>query len=236
MGRRTLTQRAGKGGHPFKSTNHATAKTKYPLQTQETINAQITQLCTDPARTGILAKITLENGKTEHIIAGEGMHEGQKIQIGKTEPELGNITQIQNLTEGTPIYNIEETPQDGGKSIRTSGGYGLIITKDKKKVYVKLKSGKTKEYHPECRATIGLAAGGGRTEKPFIQAGKKHYSMKAKRKKYPKVRGVAMNAIDHPFGGSHHHAGKSKSTKRGAPPGRKVGAIASKRTGRRKKN
>ena len=53
---------------------------------------------------------------------------------------------------------------------------------------------------------------------------------------WPSVRGVAMNAVDHPFGGAQHHAGKSKSTPRNAPPGRKVGAIASKRTGRRNKN
>jgi len=60
--------------------------------------------------------------------------------------------------------------------------------------------------------------------------------MKAKHKKYPTVRGVAMNAVDHPFGGSNHHPGKSKSTSRRSAPGRKVGDIASKRTGRRKKN
>jgi large subunit ribosomal protein L2 len=53
---------------------------------------------------------------------------------------------------------------------------------------------------------------------------------------YPRVRGVKMNALDHPFGGASHHPGKSKSTSRNAPPGRKVGAIASRRTGRKKKN
>ena len=60
--------------------------------------------------------------------------------------------------------------------------------------------------------------------------------MAAKSRHYPGLRGVAMNASDHPFGGSQHHAGKSKSTSRNAPPGRKVGSIASKRTGRKKKN
>ncbi len=55
------------------------------------------------------------------------------------------------------------------------------------------------------------------------------------KQKYSKVRGVAMNAVDHPFGGMQHHPGKSKSTARTRPPGRKVGSIASKRTGRRKK-
>jgi large subunit ribosomal protein L2 len=86
------------------------------------------------------------------------------------------------------------------------------------------------------RATIGNVSCGGRTEKPFVKAGNKFHAMRAKRKFYPWVRGVAMNAVDHPFGGAQHHPGKSKSTSRNAPPGRKVGAIASTRTGRRKKN
>ena len=62
------------------------------------------------------------------------------------------------------------------------------------------------------------------------------FRKRLKKKFWPIVRGVAMNVIDHPFGGSQHHPGKSKSTSRNAPPGRKVGAIASKRTGRKKKN
>ena len=86
----------------------------------------------------------------------------------------------------------------------------------------------------DARATIGVIAGGGRKTKPFVTAGAKFKSNESK-KKYPIVRGVAMNAVDHPFGGYQHHVGHSKSTSRHAPPGRKVGAIASKRTGRKKK-
>ena len=86
---------------------------------------------------------------------------------------------------------------------------------------------------PECRATIGVVAGGGRTEKPFVKAGNKHHKLTARGTKYPRVRGIAMNAVDHPFGGGgRQHPGKPKSISRDAPPGRKVGDIASKRTGR----
>lgn len=97
-------------------------------------------------------------------------------------------------------------------------------------------SGKIKQIDLACRATIGCAAGGGRQEKPMVKAGTAFHLCKARKKWFPTVRGVKMNALDHPFGGSAHHAGKSKSTSRNAPPGRKVGAIASKRTGRIKKN
>jgi large subunit ribosomal protein L2 len=72
-------------------------------------------------------------------------------------------------------------------------------------------------------------------EKPFVKAGKKHHKMRARGTKYPRVRGVAMNAVDHPFGGGgRQHPGQPKSVSRDAPPGRKVGDIASKRTGRGK--
>ncbi|MDD3178611.1 MAG: 50S ribosomal protein L2, partial [Candidatus ainarchaeum sp.] len=73
------------------------------------------------------------------------------------------------------------------------------------------------------RATIGVVAASGRTNKPFVTAGSKFHAMKAKSKPYPRVSGVAMNPVDHPFGGFQHHVGHSKSTSRHAPAGRKVG-------------
>ena len=98
---------------------------------------------------------------------------------------------------------------------------------------VVLPSGEMKRLDPECRATIGVVAGGGRTEKPHVKAGNKYHKMKTRGTKWPNVRGVAMNAVDHPFGGGgRQHPGKPKSISRDAPPGRKVGDISSRRTGR----
>ena len=76
--------------------------------------------------------------------------------------------------------------------------------------------------------------GGGRKDKPFLKAGKKHNAYRARGKLYPVVRGVAMCAVSHPHGGGgHQHVGKPYTVKRGASPGRKVGSIAAKRTGRK---
>jgi large subunit ribosomal protein L2 len=111
----------------------------------------------------------------------------------------------------------------------------LIVSKDKNRAFIKMPSGKSVTLDLRGRATIGCVSCGGRGEKPFIKAGRKHHAMKAKKRQWPRVRGVAMNPVDHPFGGAQHHAGKSKSTSRHAHAGRKVGAIASKRTGRKKK-
>ncbi len=104
----------------------------------------------------------------------------------------------------------------------------------KNKVRLKMSSKKMKEINEKCLATVGVPAGGFRKSKPFVKAGKKHHAKRARGKLYPIVRGVAMNPVDHPFGGKGK-PGIPKSTSRHAPPGKKVGSIASSRTGRRKK-
>lgn len=239
MAQRTRTQRAGKGSPTYKATMDAKARTLYPplSETREArIRGKIVELFIDPAHSGVLARVIFENRKTAVIMAAEGLSVGQDIEIGaKASLSLGNIIPLKDITEGAPVFCVEKIPGDGGVLIKSSGLYGLVMTKDPKTVFVRLPSGSTVQLNPECRATIGCLAGSGRIEKPLVKAGKAYHRMKARHHKYPSVRGVAMNPLSHPFGGGQHHAGKSKSTSRHAPPGRKVGAIASKRTGRLKK-
>ena len=119
--------------------------------------------------------------------------------------------------------------------MRAAGTTAVVIGKTKKAVIIQFRSKKTKEFNPECRAIVGIAAGGGRLEKPILKAGKRMKMMRAKNKLYPQTSGVAMNAVDHPFGsGRGRHIGKSKVAPRHAPPGRNVGSIRSKRTGAKK--
>jgi large subunit ribosomal protein L2 len=81
-----------------------------------------------------------------------------------------------------------------------------------------------------------VVAGGGRTEKPFMRAGTRFFKMKAKNKLWPKIGGSAQNAVDHPFGNKRtSRKSKARPMSRNAPPGRKVGMIAARRTGRKKK-
>ncbi|MFH1664031.1 MAG: 50S ribosomal protein L2 [archaeon] len=240
MGRRIKTQRQGKGSPKHRATHRAKYEIKYisynEKQKKDKILGEITKITRDRGKTGIISEIIFEDNSFGVGYAPEGAITGQKIEYGKTaEISLGNVLPLKELPEGCPVFNVELTPGDGGKLIRTAGSYALILTKDSKKVYLKMSSGKKISFLPECRATIGCVAGGGRKEKPFVKAGNAFHLMKAKRKQYPTVRGVAMNPDSHPFGGSQHHPGKSKSTSRHAPPGRKVGAIASKRTGRKKR-
>ena len=95
-------------------------------------------------------------------------------------------------------------------------------------------SKKQKQFNPRCRATIGVVAGSGRVEKPFLKAGTKFFKMKAKNKLWPKTSGGAMNAVDHPFGNKRtSRKSKARPAPRDAPPGRKVGMIRPRRTGRK---
>ena len=95
-------------------------------------------------------------------------------------------------------------------------------------------SKKEKAFNKNCRAVIGVIAGSGRLEKPLIKAGKMHYISKSKGKLWPRTSAVKVNVIDHPFGSGRGKNPKSKVAKRNAPPGRKVGLIRPRRTGKRK--
>merc|ERR1712124_132394 len=100
---------------------------------------------------------------------------------------------------------------------------------------VKLPSGTRKRVSAASRAVIGIVAGGGRTDKPVLKAGNNYHKFKVKRNCWPKVRGCAMNPVEHPHGGGNHqHVGHPTTTPRCAVPGQKVGLIAARRTGQTK--
>jgi len=121
---------------------------------------------------------------------------------------------------------------DGGKIVRASGGYATVVSHDVDKTIIKLPSKKMKALNPSCRAIIGIAAGGERKNKPFIKAGNKWKAKHARGKLYPITSKRAMNAVDHKFGGSNF--GTSKTSSKRSPPGRKVGSIGARRTGKKR--
>ncbi|ERH07500.1 MAG: ribosomal protein L2 [Halonotius sp. J07HN4] len=236
MGRRIQGQRRGRGGPTFRAPSHRYKAELSHKKSEETdtITGEIVGIEHDPARSAPLADVEFEDGDRRLILAPEGVAVGETIQVGvSAEIKPGNTLPIGEIPEGVLICNVESSPGDGGKFARATGVSAQLMTHDRNVAVIQLPSGQVKRLNPECRATIGVVAGGGRTEKPFVKAGNKHHKMKARGTKYPRVRGVAMNAIDHPFGGGgRQHPGKPKSVSRDAPPGRKVGDIASKRTGR----
>jgi large subunit ribosomal protein L2 len=187
----------------------------------------VTDIVHAPGRNSPVAEIKFENGKKDKIIAVEGLMVGKSVSMdGTTDLNLGSVLPLANIPEGTLVHNLEAKPGDGGKFVRTAGTYATVVTKGDT-IVVQLPSGAFKNFNPLCRAGIGIIAGGGASEKPFAKAGKKFHAYRSKSKAYFKVKGVAMNAVDHPHGGGGHpHVGKPSTVSRNAPPGRKVGRLS----------
>jgi len=232
MGKRIIQQARGKGSLTYRVRRKAFRnRIEYPMKEGP---AEIIKIFHSAAHSAPLMKIRVRN---EVFInpAFNGAFEGQKIEIDSLKTEPGNIMALKSIPLGTKIYNIELNPGDGGKMIRTAGSSAIVFKKTSdKKVTLLMPNKKQLNISKDCRASIGIIAGAGRKLKPFMKAGVKYFKMKARGKLWPRTSAVKMNAIDHPFGSGRGKRIKSKIAKRNAPPGRKVGHIRPRQTGKRK--
>lgn len=233
MGKNLIQQRRGRGTKTFTSPSFrfkGEAK-HYNFETE----GMITDIVKCPGHSAPLMEVSYLTGEKNLTFAPEGVKVGDKISLGNVEPAPGNVLPLKELSEGTLIHNIELKPGDGGKLVRTSGTFAKIVAKTEDSVRVLLPSKKEKLFLPDCRAAVGVLSGSGRLDKPFLKAGVRYKKMHARNKMYPRVCGISMNAVDHPFGGKCSHVkGRPTQSPRNAPPGRKVGKIAPRRTGRRR--
>ena len=238
MGHRITTQNRGKGGPTYRAPSHRyKAELKHIGDDTQKITGTVIDIEHDPARNAPIALVKLENGEKVYMLVTEGLGIGEPVLWAAAgEVRNGNTLTLQNIPTGTYICNIEARPNDGGKFVRASGVQAIVVDKSEDRVGIRMPSGKTKWFNARCRATIGIVAGGGRVEKPFVKAGNKYHKMQNTASNWPRVRGVAMNVIDHPFGGGgHQHTGRPKTIARGTSPGRTVGHVAARRTGKSRK-
>lgn len=232
MGKRIIQQARGHGSGTYRVRRKAfKIRLKYPRILSG--EGKVIRLLNSAGHSAPIAKIKYSEG-TFYIPAFRHMFEGQKISFEGTEVKEGNIMELGNIPVKTQVYNIESIPRDGGVFIKTGGSSGTVTRVVDNEVYVIMPSKKEKRFNKGCRAVIGVAAGAGRLEKPILKAGKKYYIKKSKGKLWPRTSAVKVNAIDHPFGSGRGKNPKSKTVKRNAPPGRKVGLLRPKRTGKRK--
>ncbi len=234
MGKRLIQQRRGRGTLTYRSPGHRfKGEVKHSSVSTE---GQVIDLVNCPGHSAPLMEVSYLSGEKAITFAPEGIRVGDNISIGNTEElTIGNVLPLDVIPEGTLIHNIELRPGDGGKLVRASGSFAKVVAKTEKEVRVKLPSKKEKSFLPSCRAAIGVIAGSGRVDKPILKAGVAYMKNRARNKLYPKVCGISMNAVDHPFGGCHStHKGRPTLSPRSAPPGRKVGKIAPSRTGKKR--
>jgi large subunit ribosomal protein L2 len=151
----------------------------------------------DPNRTARIALLVYPDGEKRYMLASNGLKVGQKIETGKgVAPEIGNTLPLSDIPLGTLVHNIELHPSQGGVMARSAGTYAQLTSREGKYAIVKLPSGESRMVLVTCRATVGIV---GNTEHNLERSGKAGRSRWLGSR--PRVRGVAMNPVDHPMGG-----------------------------------
>jgi large subunit ribosomal protein L2 len=164
----------------------------------------------DPGRTARIARIKGKNGDLHYIIAGNGMKQGQKIEVGKEKVANDNRMKLENIPVGSTVYAVELTSGKGAQMVRSAGAKARLTAIDGDYAMIKLPSGEVRKVRKECMASIGSVGNEQHQNIKYGMAGRRrHMSIR------PSVRGVAMNAADHPHGGGDggaHGTGKAPRT------------------------
>lgn len=165
----------------------------------------------DPNRSARIARIKDQNGTYHYILASANMKIGQKITSGEEAPiENGNRLPLKNIPVGSIIHAIELSPGKGAQLVRSAGNGAQLMAKEGNYAQVKLPSGEVRMVHVTCTASIGVI---GNEQHQNIKLGKAGRSRKKGTR--PTVRGVVMNAADHPHGGGdggRHKMGRHPMT------------------------
>jgi large subunit ribosomal protein L2 len=168
----------------------------------------------DPNRTARIALINYADGEKRYIVAPHGLKVGQEIHSGNgVSPDLGNTLYLSEIPFGTVIHNIELRPGQGAKMARSAGSYAQLMTREGKFAILKLPSGETRMILQTCRATIGMVSN---VDHGLEKSGKAGRSRWLGRR--PRVRGVAMNPVDHPMGGGEGRASGGHPRSRNGMP------------------
>ena len=168
----------------------------------------------DPNRTARIALIYYVDGDKKYIVAPHGLEVGQEILSGKgVAPNVGNTMYLSEIPFGTVIHNIELRPGQGAKMSRSAGSYAQLMTREGKFAIIKLPSGETRMILQTCKATIGMVSNIDHNLEKSGKAGRSRWLGRR-----PRVRGVAMNPVDHPMGGGEGRAsGGHPRSRKGLP-------------------
>ncbi len=191
-----ITMRRRGGGH----------KRKYRIidfkRDKDNIPARVASIEYDPNRSARIALLNYADGEKRYILAPLGVQIGQTVMSGeKAEIRPGNAMPMRFIPVGSFVHNIELKPMKGGQMVRSAGGAAQIIAREGKNVHLRLPSGEVRLVLQTCRATIGQL---GNIEHENITVGKAGRSRWTGHR--PKVRGSAMNPVDHPHGGGEGKA------------------------------
>lgn len=178
----------------------------------------------DPNRTAFIALVYYADGEKRYIIAPDGLKVGTEVMSGKdAAPNTGNALFLSDIPLGATIHAIEMSPGRGAALARSAGTWGQLMGREGKYAIVKLPSGEVRRILLTCKATIGVASNPDHGLQVLGKAGRKRWLGRR-----PRVRGVAMNPVDHPMGG-----GEGKAS--GGHPQSRTGVMAKGQKTRNKK-
>jgi large subunit ribosomal protein L2 len=182
------------------------AKQKYRIidfkRDKEGIPAKVSTLEYDPNRTAFIALVVYADGEKRYIIAPDKLKVGDTIMSGeKATPDIGNAMYFSAIPLGTDIHSIEMAPGKGAALARSAGTYATMMGREGKYAIIKLPSGEVRRVLLTCKAVVGRASNPDHGQEVLGKAGKSRWLGKRSR-----VRGVAMNPVDHPMGGGEGRA------------------------------
>ena len=156
----------------------------------------------DPNRSARIALLYYADGEKAYILAPDGLEVGRTVLSGEdAAPEVGNALPLGKIPVGTVIHNIELRPGQGAKMVRSAGSFAQLTSREGTYVVIKMPSGEVRRILAACKATVGSV---GNSDHALERSGKAGRTRWMGRR--PRVRGVAMNPVDHPMGGGEGRA------------------------------
>jgi len=214
-----ITSRRRGGGHKRRYRKIDFRRNKHGVP------GKVAEIEYDPNRSARIALIHYADGEKRYILHPRGLRQGDTIVSGPgSEPRLGNCMPLKEIPLGTMVHAVELKPGKGAQMARSAGAAVQLIAKEGSKVTLRLPSTEVRMVSAECVATIGQV---GNVDHELIRSGKAGRSRWLGRR--PKVRGVAMNPVDHPLGGGEGRASG------GRPPVSPWGKAEGRKTRKRKK-
>ncbi len=179
------------------------------------VEATVERLEYDPNRSAFIALLRYEDGERAYIVAPQRLRAGDSVVADEqADIKPGNAMPMRNMPVGTIVHNVEMKPGKGGQIARAAGNYAQLIGKDAGYALLRLSSGEQRMVRAECMATVGAVSNPDNQNVKLGKAGRNRW-----RGRRPKVRGVAMNPVDHPHGGGEGRSsgGRHPVTPWGAP-------------------
>ena len=184
------------------------------------ITGRIAEIEYDPGRSAFISLVHYEDGEKRYILYVRGMSVGDEISSGpEADIRPGNAMPLERIPLGTLVHNVEMKPGKGGQMARSAGASVQVVAKEKDYVTLRLPSTEVRRIHKRCFATVGQVGNADHNLQTLGKAGASRW-----RGRRPKVRGVAMNPVDHPLGGGEGKAsgGRPPVSPWGKPEGTKT--------------